>query len=203
MARVSSSARVAIGAAHLVLFFGWVFSVSIVVNEPAWFMSGALGLTFAACTIFVVMIPHMRTLTLRNQDTVKNLVTLQPERTGLFAVPAPSALQTRILAEFVHLPVPEIDAASARNLLIVAVLGLPTLIWYMINTLFAKFHPELSTNTTTRLLATALWKNNPGSTIVVLVLQSATLLLHLVDIIVAVIALRENTELKKDTEGFQ
>jgi hypothetical protein len=78
----------------------------------------------------------------------------------------------------------------AMVLLTVAVMGLIPIAWYFANTIKARTETYASTHT--QELARELWHNDPGSTIAMLVLLSATSLMHVIDIIVAAVVLAKS-----------
>jgi hypothetical protein len=155
---------------HATLFAGWLIATTVTANEPAWFLAGSLGFSTACIFVVVAQVTVVRDASLRVLNEVRR-ATPPAARSALDAIDA------------VHVPL--FDRRSAMVLLTCAVLGLAPIAWYFVNAITAKTQPLLSSDGTTRALAKELWANNPGSTITMLVLLSATALVHLIDIVVA------------------
>lgn len=171
-----------LSVAHLVVFLGWLLSVTITANEPAWFLSGSLGFSTMCCFIVSVMVPLTRTKTRQIIDKARTFVPRSVE----------------VAFDKAH-RVPFVDAASASTLLIVAVAGLVPIGWYFANTFMARARPLSYASADTRELAAMLWHNNPGSTITMLILLSATALLHVIDAIVSVAILVQLNRVETET----
>ncbi len=184
---ISSSFLVFLQACHVLVFGAWVFAVSIAVDQPAWFMSGALGFTSITVAVVVILIPVVRANSRRMLDLFLKMTSPSQQPLERWAGKGGGDSTLREYLDTIQVPV--VDATSARILLVVAIAGLPFIGWYMAQTFMAKYHPLASSSTYTRQLAQDMWITQPATTIGMLTLLSITAFLHLMDIVVAIVVL--------------
>lgn len=154
-------------------------------NQPVWFMSGALGFTWLAAASLVLVPIAVRKERLR-------LINYLSIRAGQ---PTPGWAQavekSRRLAEA------DVDVSSAQFLLVTSILGLFFIGCYTANTVMSFKNAAASSSALTQRIAHEIWRGQPGISYFVLVLQSLTILTHVLDAAYAIYVLQTTPKYKE------
>lgn len=169
---------------HMIVSGGWIIGTVVFQENVAWFMSGCVGY-FHMVTTVLCMTQVMRTVV---HHELKHSIPTIGAATTVATLPPLRWWHTQTIVAY----------------LVSAVAATPLLVWYMITLIQAKTLAAADSPATTvvpsssptppshyqyspyvRQLAHAMWHENPGAPIVVLVFIAITLVVLLADIIIA------------------
>jgi hypothetical protein len=166
---------------HLIVSGGWYVAVAVFQNRVSWFMSGSLVFTHVTLGALLV-IRIIRVLMVRYAYRVLRFLK--------YSGKLDSSLRPQMWPR---------EAGIA--VLVLSVLALVGLGCYLASVIMAKYRPDSPSDPVVRTLAHALWTEELATPILVLCMLSATIGLHITDIVIAsMVVFSSNTEARQEEE---